>query len=138
MIAVFVNIVLMNVPLLVQKIMDVNILKNNGINVDAGLELLGDMEMYNETLNDFLSESETRIPNIINYYNAKDMPNYAILVHAQKSDSKYLGFTKLAELSYNHEMASKANNIEYVQNNIQELITESNRVVSVIKSYLGV
>ena len=118
--------------------MDVNILKNNGINVDAGLELLGDMEMYNETLNDFLSESETRIPNIINYYNAKDMPNYAILVHAQKSDSKYLGFTKLAELSYNHEMASKANNIEYVQNNIQELITESNRVVSVIKSYLGV
>ena len=66
------------------------------------------------------------------------MPNYAILVHAQKSDSKYLGFTKLAELSYNHEMASKANNIEYVQNNIQELITESNRVVSVIKSYLGV
>ena len=118
--------------------MDVNILKNNGINVDAGLELLGDMEMYNETLNDFLSESETRIPNIINYYNAQDMPNYAILVHAQKSDSKYLGFTKLAELSYNHEMASKANNIEYVQNNIQELITESNRVVSVIKSYLGV
>ena len=117
---------------------DIEYLKKNRIDVEKGIELLGDIEMYNETLNDFLSESETRIPNIINYYNAQDMPNYAILVHAQKSDSKYLGFTKLAELSYNHEMASKANNIEYVQSNIQELITESNRVVSVIKSYLGV
>ena len=29
---------------------DINILKNNGINVDQGLEILGDMEMYDETL----------------------------------------------------------------------------------------
>ena len=31
---------------------DINILKNNGINVDQGLEILGDTEMYDETLND--------------------------------------------------------------------------------------
>lgn len=117
--------------------MNTTILTNNGVDINKGLELLGDMDMYNETLKDFLTESETRIPNIVSYYNSGDMPNYAILVHAMKSDSKYLGFDKLAELSYNHEMASKANNMEYVTDNINELITEANRIINVVKQYLG-
>lgn len=117
--------------------MDTSILTNNGIDINKGLELLGDMEMYNDTLKDFLTESDTRIPNIQNYFTNQDMPNYAILVHAMKSDSKYLGFDKLAELSYNHEMASKANDIDYVQANITELLTEANRVITVVKAYLG-
>ena len=33
---------------------DKTILLNNGVDVDASLELFGDMETYNETLNDFL------------------------------------------------------------------------------------
>lgn len=118
--------------------MDTTILTTNGIDINKGLELLGDMEMYNDTLKDFLEESKTRIPNIINYYNAGDMDNYAILVHAMKSDSKYLGFDKLAELSYNHEMASKERNIQYVTANINELIIEANRVITIVKEYLGV
>lgn len=117
--------------------MDTTILTNNGIDINKGLELLGNMEMYNETLKDFIEESSTRIPNIISYYNCGDMPNYAILVHAMKSDSKYLGFDKLAELSYNHEMASKGNDMDYVTANINELITEANRIIAVVKSYLG-
>lgn len=117
--------------------MDTSILTNNGVDINKGLELLGDMEMYNETLQDFLTESETRIPNIINYYNNSDMANYAILVHAMKSDSKYLGFDLLADLSYNHEMASKQNNIEYVSANINELLTEANRIIALVKQYLG-
>lgn len=117
--------------------MDTTILTNNGININKGLELLGDMEMYNETLKDFIEESTTRIPNIISYYNSGDMPNYAILVHAMKSDSKYLGFDKLAELSYNHEMASKGNDLDYVTDNINELIVEANRIIAIVKQYLG-
>ena len=33
---------------------DKTILLNNGVDVDASLELFGDMEPYNETLNDLL------------------------------------------------------------------------------------
>ena len=116
---------------------DINILKNNGINVDQGLEILGDMEMYDETLNDFLTESEERLPKIKSFKEAGDMGNYAILVHAMKSDSKYLGFTKLAELSLNHGMESKANNLEYIIQNYDELIAEANRIIKVVKEYLG-
>lgn len=117
--------------------MDTNILTNAGVDINAALELLGDMEMYNETLGDFLDESATRIPKIKEYYNELDMSNYAILVHAMKSDSKYLGFTRLAELSYNHEMASKSNDTTFVESNIEELLTEADRIISLVKTYLG-
>lgn len=117
--------------------MDTSILTNNGVDINKGLELLGDMDMYNETLRDFLTESETRIPKIKEYFTNQDMQNYEVLVHAMKSDSKYLGFDKLAELSYNHEMASKANDYNYVEANITELLTEASRIITVAKTYLG-
>lgn len=115
---------------------DINILKDGGINVEQGLEILGDMEMYDETLNDFLDESENRLPKIEEFKNSGDMANYAILVHAMKSDSKYLGFTKLAEVSFNHEMKSKENDINYINENYDELVAEANRIISLVKKYL--
>ena len=42
--------------------MDRSFLEENGVNVEAGLELLGDMDMYNETMNDFLSEINEKMP----------------------------------------------------------------------------
>lgn len=116
---------------------NVDFLKQNGIDVEVGLELLGDMEMYDETLNDFLEESEIRLQKIESYKNNGDMPNYAIEVHAMKSDSKYLGFTALAEMSLNHEMKSKENDVEYVNMNYENLIKEANRIINIVKTYLG-
>lgn len=117
--------------------MDVNYLKENDIDVDSSIELLGDIDMYNETLNDFLEESKTRLPNMKKYMEESDSNNYAILAHAMKSDSKYLGFKKLAELSLNHEMEGKANNIEYIKENYEELMNEANRIINVVKKYLN-
>jgi len=117
--------------------MNKDILLNNGVNVDASLEILGDMEMYNETMSDFLDEVEEKIESIKSYKEVSDMPNYAIQVHSLKSDSKYLGFTTLAELAYNHEMASKANDALFVNNNFESLMTEASRIISVCKEYMG-
>lgn len=116
---------------------DVNLLVQNGVNVDGSLELFGDMDMYNETLQDFLKSVEKKLADIKRYKEASDMPNYAILVHSLKSDSKYLGFVTLAELSYNHEMKSKENDITYVYNHYDELINEANRIVNLVKEYMG-
>ena len=116
---------------------DKNILISNGIDVDSSLELLGDMEMYDETLTDFLDEVSEKLSNIEIYKNSGDMPNYAILVHSLKSDSKYLGFTTLAEISYNHEMASKGNDVNYVNDNFDSLMAEADRIVTLCKEYMG-
>ena len=117
--------------------MDSSFLKENGVDVEKGLELLGDMDMYNETCEDFLNEINEKYPKAKEYKEKGDMPNYAIIVHSIKSDSKYLGFTHLAELSYEHELKSKDNDIDFVNNNFNTLEEEINRIINLVKKYLG-
>lgn len=117
---------------------DIQFLKDNSIDVESGVEILGDIDMYNDTLKDFLEVSKERLPKLEEYKNNEDMKNYAIEVHAMKGDSKYLGFTKLAELSLNHQLKSEDNDITYINNNYDELIKEANRVISVVKEYLNI
>lgn len=116
---------------------DVNILKNNGVNVEKSLELFGDMQTYDETLETFLTEANDKINNIKKYKEIADMANYAILVHSLKSDAKYFGFDKLAELSYNHELESKANHIYYIYDHFDELMDETDRILNIVRQYLG-
>lgn len=115
---------------------DKNFLITNGVSVDSGISLLGDINMYNQIMGEFQKSFNDRMANIKTYREISDMANYAIEVHSLKSDSKYLGFTTLAELAYNHEMASKAGDITSVNNHYNELITEANRIISVVNSYL--
>lgn len=116
---------------------DVNILKNAGVNVDASLEVLGDMEMYDETVNDFLAEVDEKLNLLKQYKEANDMPNYAIYAHSLKSDARYLGFTSLAEIALNHEMEGKANNSAFVMAHYDELVNETNKYINLCKTYLG-
>lgn len=116
---------------------DVNLLKTNGVDVDKALELFGDMDMYDSTLEDFLNEISNRLERIKKYKETSDMANYAIEVHALKSDSKYFGFTVLADLAYQHEMASKQNNMFYVVDHYDELEKEAVRIVKLVEQYLG-
>lgn len=116
---------------------DINFLKNNGVDVDGAIEILGDIEMYNETLNDFLEVSAERMPKIAEYKNNGDMKNYAIEVHAMKSDSKYLGFTLLADMALNHQLKSEENDINYINEHYDELINEANKIIVLAKDYLG-
>lgn len=116
---------------------DVNLLISNGIDVNGSLDLFGDIATYNDTLKDFLDASTSKLNDIKKYKEASDMANYSILVHSLKSDSKYLGFTKLADLSYQHEMESKANNTDYIYANYDMLMEEASRVINIVRSYFG-
>ncbi len=118
------------------KIIDENYLLENGVNYKKGIELLGDLETYNDMLYDWFKESQNKFEQLKLFKLRHDMPNYAIAVHALKSDSKYFGFDKLAELSYNHEMKSKENNQDYVLNNFHELELEIFRISNVVETYL--
>ena len=111
-------------------------LEANGIDVKAGLELLGDISMYNETMAMFIEENEKRLPMLYEYKESNDMDNYAILVHAIKSDCKYLGITELADLSYEHELKSKDKDIEYINSNFDTYISLVEDYVTICKSYL--
>ena len=112
-------------------------LEENNIDYKNGIELFGSMDMYNSMLSDWYKGINDKWNKIISYKNNNDMTNYAIEVHSLKSDAKYFGFTKLAELSLNHELKSKDNDIEYVNNNFNELEIEYRRILNIVNNYLN-
>ena len=112
-------------------------LKNNGVNLEQSLEYLGDMDMYNETIGEFLNLIDSKVSELTNYKNNNDIANYAVLAHSIKSDARYLGFTSLAEIALNHEMQGKANNADFINLDFNNFINEINKYVEIAKNYLG-
>ena len=116
---------------------DTKILIDNGVNLDKSLELFGDIATYNDNLDEFLDEGEKILNNLALYKVENDLYNYSIVVHSLKSNAKYFGFEKLAELALDHETNSKANNKNYIDEHFNELRDEVIRVLSLVKEYLG-
>ena len=108
-------------------------LKENGVAIDKALTLLGDMNMYEATLKDFLNEIDNRWEKIKSYKESGDLANYAVEVHSLKSDCKYLGFTKLANISFLHELKSKDNDKEYINNHFKDLEEAYNNAIKIMK-----
>ena len=119
------------------EMMNVDFLKENGVDVDKSLELFGDIETYNDTIGEFILGANSKLPKLEEYKNQKDMNNYATYAHSLKSDAKYFGFTKLAELAENQEMKSKAGDVYYIYDTYDELVEEVKRLIHLIKKYLG-
>ena len=108
-------------------------LRRNGVNVDKALELLGDMNMYEVTLKDFLNSIDKKWENIKKYKEEGDLANYSIEVHSLKSDCKYLGFTKLANISFLHELKSKDGDKEYIDKHFSDLEDAYNVAIKIMK-----
>ena len=110
-------------------------LEEHGVLVDEALELLGDMDMYNSTVKDFLEEASDKWDKVVEFKNTSNMKDYAIEVHSLKSDFKYLGFMDLAEIFYQHELKSKENDINFVLNNFDKLEEEFMKALEILKNY---
>ena len=120
----------------IQEVYNEEYLLKNGIDYNKGVELLGDLDTYKNTLSDWYKECHQKFEDMKLLKLKHDMPNYAIAVHALKSDSKYFGFDKLASMSYEHEMKSKANDQEYVDSNFSDLEREFIRTTIIVEKYL--
>ena len=116
---------------------DIKYLEQNGVDINKSLELFGDVNTYNDTIGEFLVGIHTKINELIKFMNNNDLSNYAIYVHSLKSDAKYFGFTKLADLAYEHEMKSKAGDMYYVSTHINDLIKETNNAIVLIQEYMN-
>ena len=120
----------------IQEVYNEDYLLKNGIDYNKGVELLGDLDTYKDKLSNWYKECHQKFEDMKLSKLKHDMPNYAIAVHALKSDSKYLGFDKLASMSYEHEMKSKANDQEYVDSNFSNLEREFIRTTIIVEKYL--
>lgn len=116
---------------------NIALLQNNGIDVENSVRLLGSMESYDQILRQFLNDIVDRLNNIKLYKEQNDIFKYALEIHNLKNDSKCLGFTKLASIAYQHETASKQNDIDYIYSHYNELIIETVRIITIARQYNG-
>lgn len=110
-------------------------LKQNGMDMDSALSYLGDYETIDEIIRDFYDGLDDQLKQLEDLKNSGDMTNYAIYVHALKSNYRSLGLKSYAEGAYQHEMQSKSNNIEYVRENFINLINDKEKIKKVIEEY---
>ena len=117
--------------------LDINFLKQNNVDIDTAIELFGDISIYNETCQDFLDGIDEKLSELKKYKEAADMPNYAIYAHSIKSDARYLGFTEIAKIALDHEMAGKGNDEKFVMREYDNLVLAANKMINIVKEYLG-
>ena len=116
---------------------NINFLKNKGVDIDGSLNLFGDVETYNTTIGEFLVGIHNKIKNLVTFLQNRDMANYAIYAHSMKSDAYNFGFRKLGDLAYEHETKSKAGDVYYISEHINDLITETNNTITLIQEYMN-
>ena len=114
-----------------------NYLMQNGIDVDKALEYMGDFETFNEILLDFYNGIDNQISELEKFKELKDLSNYAIAVHALKSNYRSFGASEFAEVAYQHEIESKASNLDYVNAHFSDLVISKDKFKKIISEYLN-
>lgn len=112
-------------------------LKQNNVDIETSVENMIDFDTYYEILQDFYNTIDTIIEQLTNFKNAKDMANYAIEVHALKSNARSLGFQEMGELAYSHELKSKENDSTYIENDFHHLIDEIMKMKKIIEDCIN-
>ncbi len=107
------------------------------LDTQHGLEFaLGKMDFYLETLDIYLEETTESEEKMGQYLEAGDMPNYAVLVHGLKSNSRTVGAMALGDFAEDMEHRSKAGDLEYVRSRHAELMADLEKVRVVIREFM--
>ncbi|MCH5262761.1 MAG: response regulator [Lachnospiraceae bacterium] len=106
-----------------------NALEQAGINVKLGFSYCGDREGFRDIVRMYHAQGAGRNSQLEQLYIEENWKDYAIAVHALKSNSKGIGAEALAELALNLEMAGKENRADYILEHHEELIEKHNELL---------
>ena len=108
-----------------------------GITIESGLSLArNSMELYLDLIDMFLKDDK-RQDTMRQFIAEQNMKDYAVFVHGLKGNARMLGADKLADTAYEHEMKSKAGDIEYVKAHWDELIAVWNNTRDGFREFYG-
>ncbi len=88
--------------------------KIEGIDPDEALENSGSEEAFETVARIYYDAYPEKVAELNAFYDAKDLKNYTIRIHALKSSSKLIGATELARRAENLEMAGKEGDADYI------------------------
>lgn len=109
----------------------------NNIDVDAAEKLLGEMSTYDDALDDFIKEADSKYNLLQGYMKIDKLEKCYNIFRTIKTDTRYLGFIELNSIFSNLEKAIKENDIDYVKNNIKTSLKVFKKYIEISKEYLG-
>ena len=112
-------------------------LEENGVDIKSALEMFGSMEIYIDSVKTYIHDSEENFKDLIKYFNENDLENYTILVHKLKSESRYLGLNKIADMALQHETKSKEKDLNYIKDNFDLLEKEYRKSIDILKTFIN-
>ena len=115
----------------------IEILKQYHIDVEAALELWGDMESYTDALKEYKDSLPNKLRELEKLIEENNWSEYAVLAHSMKSEAKYLGFMSQAETFYEHELKGKEEDGVFIKENYKTLRHVAEQIMRMITESLG-
>lgn len=97
----------------------------------------GDEDVYNEILEVYLKNGNELLQRIRSLFEAGDIKNYTIEVHALKSTSLSIGAEPLSKLAKELETAGKAGNTDIISEKNDSLLSMYGEILETVRSYLA-
>ncbi|MCR5404218.1 MAG: response regulator [Butyrivibrio sp.] len=98
------------------------LLKASGLDVDAGIKNCGSSEGYMSVLAVFHQTAAGKSGEIRGFFEAGDLENYTIRVHALKSSARIIGAAALSKLAEGLEKAGKQKDTDFIGANTDRLL----------------
>jgi len=96
----------------------------------------GNINNYLSLLSVTYHDGKNKLKVIKDFANNNDIKNYTIEVHALKTVATLVGHTKLSELSKRHEIAGTNNNLIFILENVDSLLSVYDSLLNNIKVVL--
>ena len=97
---------------------------------------MDDEDFYKEILSTFVSQGTNFMSQLESYFNQGDWPSYAIIAHSLKSNTRTIGAENFAELSLKHELAGKAGDGVFINENYEHFIEVLKALIDKVKDML--
>ena len=115
-----------------------DILMAAGIDPKQGMRYAGDQEkLYRSLLSEYLQKAAERSDELERYYEGRDIRNYAILIHAMKSNARMIGCAELGDAAERLQNAADAGDRETIEREHAAFRMKYDAVSRAISAALG-
>lgn len=110
-------------------------LEIKGIDSRAAIEMLGDKELYLETLSDYYDSIQEKYEKLVRYEAEENLKDYTIEVHGLKGISRMIGAFELGDMAEQLEKYGKLGDIGAIHKESPRMLAYYKELQEVLKPY---
>lgn len=117
--------------------MDIEFLKEKGINTDEGISYTGSREKYFAAIRRYCDSYDQNRSAVEEAYAHKDLGDLMVKVHGLKSNSRMIGAADMAKAFEELELSAKKGDLEYVLNMTTDVLARYDDLIGFLKPVAG-